>query len=109
MTFPQPRQLECIENEPGQFDETRAMIEGNPATHAIVYPRTVLRRRSTVHRDITRLFSEIRGRSELGLHLGAAGTRIPGLINCDLFDPGADRKVDATDLSSFANSLGRLD
>ena len=29
------------------------------------------------------------------------GPEYPGLINCDLFDPNADRKVDATDLSSF--------
>ncbi len=72
-----------------------------PKMRPVVYPQTFLRRRSAVHRDIEQLLRLIRERASVGLHLGAAGSRIPGLINCDLFDPNADRKVDATDLSSF--------
>ncbi len=79
------------------------MIATITSTQRIMYPRSFFRRRSAVHRDIGQLLSEIRRRSTLGLHLGAAGTRIPGLVNCDLFDPGADRKIDATDLSSFGD------
>ncbi len=80
------------------------MTSSDLSTHVISYPQTFLRRRSKVQRDIERLLPEIRGFAEFGLHLGAAGTRIPGLINCDLYDPGADRKVDATDLGSFADA-----
>jgi predicted SAM-dependent methyltransferase len=32
------------------------------------------------------------------LHLGAAGKPIPGALNCDLYDPAADRQWDATNL-----------
>jgi predicted SAM-dependent methyltransferase len=46
----------------------------------------------------------MRKRARRGLHLGAAGTKLEGLVNCDLFDPAADRKVDATDLTEFADS-----
>ena len=40
----------------------------------------------------------LRRSAATGLHLGAGSSRIEGLINCDLFDPAADRKIDATDL-----------
>jgi predicted SAM-dependent methyltransferase len=71
------------------------------ANHHIVFPRTFLRRRSHIQRDINTLLGEIRAQAQFGLHLGAGGTRIPGLINCDLFDPRADRKLDATNLAGI--------
>lgn len=39
----------------------------------------------------------------MGLHIGAGATKIPGLINCDLFNESADLKVDSRDLSQFEN------
>lgn len=43
----------------------------------------------------------LREQAERGLHLGCGGSRIANLINCDAYDPSADMKVDATDLSAF--------
>jgi predicted SAM-dependent methyltransferase len=37
--------------------------------------------------------------SAVVLHLGAGGKRVPGAINCDLYDPAADRQLDATRLT----------
>lgn len=44
---------------------------------------------------------EQRRNCTVGLHLGAGGDRIEGLINCDLFDPRADKQVSALDLSDW--------
>jgi predicted SAM-dependent methyltransferase len=54
-----------------------------------------------VHRDIDRWLASARSRLRLGLHLGSGETRLDGLVNCDLYNPAADRKVDATDLRDF--------
>jgi predicted SAM-dependent methyltransferase len=35
------------------------------------------------------------------LHLGAGGKRIANASNCDLYDPAADRRLDATDLAEI--------
>ncbi len=60
-----------------------------------------MRPRSAVHIDINRMLGELRAGVRIGLHLGAGGTKLAGLVNCDLFDPAAGRKVDATDLCDF--------
>jgi hypothetical protein len=51
---------------------------------------------------ITRTVETLRRNAVQGLHLGCGGTRIEGLINCDLYHPDADAQVDALDLSRFA-------
>ncbi len=65
------------------------------------YPRTSLRSRSQVIDEIEILLADIRKSVHTGLHLGAGSTKIPRLINCDLFNPEADLKADATNLSMF--------
>lgn len=65
------------------------------------YPRTSLRSRSQVIEEIENLLADIRKSVNTGLHLGAGSSKIPGLINCDLFNPEADLKADATNLSMF--------
>jgi predicted SAM-dependent methyltransferase len=65
------------------------------------YPRTSLRSRSQVIDEIEILLADIRKNVHTGLHLGAGSSKIPGLINCDLFNPEADLKADATNLSMF--------
>lgn len=67
----------------------------------IKYPRTKFQLQKRVKADIMRFLVNLRNNSTQGLHLGAGGSKLPGLINCDLFDPQADLKVDATNLSSF--------
>jgi predicted SAM-dependent methyltransferase len=63
------------------------------------YPVTALQPNWWVARRITRFLSTLRaGADGLVLHLGAGGKRIEGAINCDLFDPAADRRLDAVDL-----------
>jgi predicted SAM-dependent methyltransferase len=56
-----------------------------------------------VQRDLDRLLAGMRRGVRLGLHLGAGGERIEGLVNCDAFDPRAERRVDARDLREFAD------
>src|SRR4051812_46834575 len=76
----------------------------------IHYPRTKFRSIAAVHRDIDRLLADIRHHAAAGLalHLGAGKSRIPGLVNCDLYEPTADRKVDAIDLGEFADGSVEL-
>jgi len=69
----------------------------------IRYPRTSFRLRRRVNADIDKLLAELRKRVHTGLHLGSGSTKLEGLINCDLFDPEADLKADAKDLSMFAD------
>jgi predicted SAM-dependent methyltransferase len=80
------------------------MTDTPDGTGTLRYPRTAFRFRRSVSREIDRLLASLRQRSRKGLHLGAGSSRIPGLINCDLFDPGADLKADATDLSMFSDN-----
>jgi SAM-dependent methyltransferase len=56
-----------------------------------------------VQRDIERYIGWLRAQAKVGLHLGCGPDIIPGLINCDLFNPAADRAIGATDLSEFEN------
>ncbi len=65
--------------------------------HLMRYPRTWLQPRWWVARRIKRFLETLRGSGTV-LHLGAGGKRIAGAINCDLYDPSADRQWDATDL-----------
>jgi len=74
-------------------------IKGNTAS--INFPRTKLRLRRRLLDDIHSLLQEIRKEAGKGLHLGAGSSKIPGLINCDLFNPDADIKADATNLIMF--------
>jgi SAM-dependent methyltransferase len=62
------------------------------------YPRTWLQPGWLVARRVKRLLTRLR-QSAVVLHLGAGGKRVPGAINCDLYDPGADRQWDATRLT----------
>lgn len=75
------------------------MKEGS--RRSISFPRTFFRRRAAVQREIHALIARIREASPVGLHLGAGANKIPGLINCDLFNEAADRKIDGGDLSEF--------
>jgi len=77
------------------------MSDTTDCIEQITYPRVALRPLWFVNRDIKRFLSDLRTRGYKGLNLGAGRSRIPGLINCDLFDGSADLKVDATDLSMF--------
>ncbi len=72
------------------------------ASHA-VYPRRRFRVSTSLLRDIDAVIDTIRRSSKVGLHLGAGDVRIPGLINCDLYNPGADKKLDGTRLDEFNN------
>ncbi|MDH4232288.1 MAG: methyltransferase domain-containing protein [Nitrospirota bacterium] len=67
----------------------------------IRYPRTLLRPRRRVNADIDRLLAELRKHAGRGLHLGSGSTKLEGMINCDLFNPEADLRADAKDLSMF--------
>jgi predicted SAM-dependent methyltransferase len=67
----------------------------------IRYPRPFFRLRRQVNADIDRLLADLRKHVHKGLHLGAGSTKLEGLINCDLFNPEADLKADAKDLSMF--------
>lgn len=67
------------------------------------YPVTRFRPKKAVQRDISDLVEQLRTNAKTGLHLGCGGHLIDGLTNCDQFNPAADMKVNATDLSPFAN------
>jgi SAM-dependent methyltransferase len=68
-----------------------------------MYPNTWLQPRWWVARRITRFLAELR-RSRVVLHLGAGGKQIAGAINCDLHDPAADRRLDATNLNEIEDA-----
>ena len=61
------------------------------------YLVTALQPKWLVARRINRFLAKLRD-SRTVLHLGAGGKRIEGAINCDLHDPTADRRWDATNL-----------
>lgn len=69
-----------------------------------------MRRNKNIGRDVKSALEALRAESEVGLHLGAGSSKIDNLINCDLFNPDADRKVDATSLDEFeANSVDLIE
>lgn len=67
-------------------------------------PKTWFRLPKKVRHDISSFLVELREASSVGLHLGSGNNRIEGLINCDLFNTHADRKVDARDLKDFEDN-----
>ncbi len=67
------------------------------------YPRTWLRPTRALARDLDALLTNIRRNARKGIQLGAGHNLIPGLVNCDLFNPAADVKADACDLHIFAD------
>ncbi len=68
------------------------------------YPCTWFRSSASVHRAIDKVIAHIRNNAACGLHLGAGSQKIPGLINCDLYDSHADRKIDARILEGIENA-----
>jgi SAM-dependent methyltransferase len=65
----------------------------------IRYPVTFLQPNWWAARRIKRFLARLRAAADGPvLHLGAGGKRIEAAINCDLFDPAADRKLDAVKL-----------
>ena len=67
------------------------------------YPATRFRNIKQVNLALDSFLTNTRKHVTKGLHLGAGPTRIDGLINCDLFNPAADMKLDATNLESIEN------
>ena len=65
----------------------------------ITYPRTKFRSRRQANTAIEKFLADTREHIGKGLHLGAGDSKLRGLINCDLFNPKADLKIDATNLS----------
>jgi predicted SAM-dependent methyltransferase len=59
------------------------------------YPCTWLQPGWLVARRVARFVAKLR-ESRTVLHLGAGGKRLAGAVNCDLYDPAADRQWDAT-------------
>jgi predicted SAM-dependent methyltransferase len=71
---------------------------------SIIYPHTKIRLRKRVISDIDTLLANLRKRVNKGLHIGAGSSKIPELINCDLYSPDADLKADASSLIMFDDS-----
>lgn len=55
-----------------------------------------------IHAQIDAILAQLR-RVGTCLHLGCGQHPISGVINCDLYSPLADQKLDATDLSAYAD------
>ena len=53
--------------------------------------------RDSIMEDIHDIFKQ----GEINLNLGCGKNKLDGAINCDLYDPGADKKLDARDLSEY--------
>jgi predicted SAM-dependent methyltransferase len=70
----------------------------------VIYPRTKFRLPKQVINAIDTLLLSLRKQANKGLHLGAGSTKIPDLINCDLYNADADVKADATNLEMFDDS-----
>lgn len=67
------------------------------------YPKTWFHPKWLAARRINRFLGDLR-RSRTVLHLGAGGKRVAGAINCDLHDPSADLRLDATDLTGVESA-----
>jgi predicted SAM-dependent methyltransferase len=79
------------------------MINTKDSLSNIKYPRTAWRNSKAVEVDIDTFLAGLRKNIGKGLHLGAGASKLPGLINCDLYNPQADLKVDAVNLDMFAD------
>jgi predicted SAM-dependent methyltransferase len=67
----------------------------------IKYPCTRFRSHKQAIVNINKFLVDLRKQIGKGLHLGAGSSKLPGLINCDLFNPEADLKADASNLEMF--------
>ena len=67
-----------------------------------VAPKTAFRPAARVRSDISKALNAARLAASVGLHLGAGDRRIPGLVNCDLYNPAAERQIDSCDLKEFS-------
>ena len=67
------------------------------------YPSTALQPNWLVARRVTRFLKKLR-QSRAVLHVGSGGKRIEGAVNCDLHDPAADRRWDATNLDEVPDA-----
>lgn len=61
------------------------------------------RSRQKIRQEIEVLIDRLRAGANQGLNLGCGDSRLPNLTNCDFYNPAADLKADATDLSMFAD------
>ncbi len=79
-------------------------------SNTIIYPKTRLRQKKRVIRDIDALLLSLRAQATKGIQLGAGSKKIGGLINCDLYNEDADIKADATNLEMFEdNSVDHIE
>ena len=67
----------------------------------IKYPRKHFSTNKQIVTNIDKLLEKIRSKINKGLHIGAGSSKLPGLINCDLYNPDADLKADASNLDMF--------
>jgi predicted SAM-dependent methyltransferase len=68
------------------------------------YPITALQPSWFAARRIATFLKGLRQSATTVLHLGAGSKRIEHAINCDLHDPAADRKLDATNLAEIPDA-----
>jgi len=79
----------------------KKMLSMSKCITKISYPKTRFRRKNVINGEITKLLGVIRDSSRVGLNLGAGSQLIPDLINCDLYNPKAEMKLDITNLNAF--------
>jgi predicted SAM-dependent methyltransferase len=72
-------------------------------SESLPYPRIAGRSRAQIVRDIGELLARLR-RQGPTLHLGCGGHPIPGVTNCDLYDPRADRRLDAVSMDGVPDA-----
>ena len=84
--------------------DIKAMTTTKNCPENIKYPRTIWRSSKALEPVIDRLLVDLRKNIGKGLHLGAGASKLPGLINCDLYNPQADMKADATNLEMFTDN-----
>jgi len=73
-------------------------------SQSVSYPRTFLRRFSSLQKDIDLILEQIRFEAFVGIHLGAGGVEIPGLINSDLYNTTVGEKLNAINLRGFKDA-----
>ncbi|MEM7454870.1 MAG: methyltransferase domain-containing protein [Planctomycetota bacterium] len=66
-------------------------------------PATRFRGNKKVAIELDGLLQNFRDASEIGLHLGCGTVLFPGITNCDLHNPAAEKQLDSTDLSEFSD------
>lgn len=63
------------------------------------FTRKKAQERDSIMDDIYAIFAQ----GEINLNLGCGKMKLDNVINCDLYDPEADKKLDAKDLSEFTD------